>query len=253
MPPAYKSVPAVDKCFAVLDLLSKTDKPFGISDISKKLALNKSTVFNMIYTLIDLKVLEDLGGGKFGFGPRLYMLGSASGKRSELIQVVHPYLEKINQETKLSTFLGIRSDLRTVLIDKADSAHGIRLSSEIGMQMPALGGVGIKAMLSQLSQAEVAGLLEKTDFRKYSPATIMDKKRYLKEIDKVRSEGIALDREEYMEGMVAVGVPIKTPNRQIQAAVWVVGLKQQIPPEAALSLSELLKGIAREINQRLER
>ena len=62
MPPTYKSVPAIEKCFAILDLLSKVDSPLGISEISKQLQLNKSTVFNIIYTLVDLKALEDLGG-----------------------------------------------------------------------------------------------------------------------------------------------------------------------------------------------
>lgn len=252
MSPAYKSVPAIEKCFAILDLLTKTDKPHGISDIAKKLALNKSTVFNLVHTLIELKVLDDLGDGKFGLGPHFYMLGRTSGKRSKLIQVVHPYLEKINQETSLPAFLGIRSDLRTVLIDKADSAHGIKLSSDIGLQMPILGGVAIKAMLSLLSQAEVDELIGGASLEKFTPHSIVDKMAYLGEIDKVRREEIAFDREEYMEGMIAVGTPIKTHNRKIQAAIWVVGLKQQITQEGEQRFRNLLRGIGQEINFRLE-
>ena len=40
----------------------------------------------MVYTLIDLNVLEGMDDGKFGFGPRFYVLGSAAGNRSELIR-----------------------------------------------------------------------------------------------------------------------------------------------------------------------
>ncbi|SEM51224.1 transcriptional regulator, IclR family [Syntrophus gentianae] len=252
MPLTYKSVPAIEKCFAILDLLSKTEKPLGISDISRQLSLNKSTVFNMVYTLVDLDVLDDLGGGKFGFGHHLYKLGNTAGKRSELIQIVHPYLEIINQETKLSAFLGIRSGLHTVLIDKADKAHGIRLSSEIGMQMPLLGGVGIKAMLSLLSQPLVEELIGNTKLVRYAPNSITDKSAYLEAIDKVRREGIAFDREEYMEGLMAVGVPVRTHNRRIQAAIWVVGLMRQLSEEAVLNLSNLLKEIANKINLQME-
>lgn len=253
MPPAYKSVPAIEKCFAILDLLSKTEKPPGISDISKQLGLNKSTVFHLVHTLLGLKVLDDLGDGKFGLGPHFYMLGNTSGKRSKLIQVVHPYLEKINQETSLPVFLGIRSDLRTVLIDKADLAHGIRVSSEIGLQMPILGGVAIKAMLSLCSEMEVEELIGKTVLERFTPHSIVDKRAYMDEINKVRSEGIAVDREEYMEGMIAIGTPIRTHNEQTQAAVWVVGLKHQISQKGEQNFRDLLKGAAREINARLER
>ena len=65
-----------------------------------------------------------------------------AGKRSALIQTAHPYLETINEKTKLSAFLGLRSDRRAILIDKVDSAYGIKVSSEIGMQMPILAGAG---------------------------------------------------------------------------------------------------------------
>ena len=251
MPPAYKPVPAVEKCFSILDLLSKTEKALGISDISRQLGLNKSTVFNMVYTLIGLDVLEGMEDGKFGFGPRFYVLGSAAGNRSELIRVAHPYLEKINFETKLSAFLGIRADLRSVIIDKVDSAHGIKISSEIGMQMPVLAGAGIKAMLSLMSNQDLNSLILDAALKRYTPNTIIEKEKYLSEIDSVRKEGIAFDREEYIEGMMALGIPINTSTGNVQAAIWVVGLKQQLAEGTLQHLTPLLKGISREINQRL--
>ncbi len=251
MPPAYKPVPAVEKCFAILDLLSKTDKPLGISDISRQLAYNKSTVFNMVYTLIDLNVLESLDDGKFGFGARFYVLGSTAGNRSELIRLAHPYLERINTETKLSAFLGIRADLRSVIIDKVDTAHGIKISSEIGMQMPVLAGAGIKAMLSLLNNQELNTLISDATFQRYTPNTIIEREAYLTEIGRVRQEGIAFDREEYIEGMVALGIPINPNSRDVQAAIWVVGLKQQVERKALKRLTPLLKNVCMEINQRL--
>ena len=67
--------------------------------------------------------------GKFQFGTRLYLLGRAAGRTSELIGTVHPFLEEINQKTKLSVFLGLRSGLKVVIIDKVDSAFDIKIHS----------------------------------------------------------------------------------------------------------------------------
>lgn len=251
MPAAYKRVPAVDKCFAVMDLFAKTEKPLGISEISRQLALNKSTVFNLVYTLTDLDVLEEVDHNKFGFGYRFYALANAAGKRSELIHIVRPYLERINRETKLSAFLGVRSELRSVLIDKVDSAYNIRISSEIGMQMPLLAGAGIKAMLSLLTENEVEDLLGGVQFKKYTPNSIVEKSAYISEINDVRHQGIAYDREEYIEGMMAAAVPIKAPGRRIQAAIWAVGLTHQISGETLPKLNGVLTRVAEEINQRL--
>jgi len=251
MPPASKRVPAVDKCFAILDLLAQSREPLGISDISGKLDLNKSTVFHIVHTLIDLNVLENQRDGKFVFGTRFYILGNMAGKRSKLIQTAHSYLERINEKTKLSAFLGLRSDRQAILIDKVDSAYGIKLSSEIGMRMPVLAGAGIKAMLSQLSDPEIDEILARTELKRHTPYSIVDKAAYKEEILEVRRQGIAFDREEYIEGMVAFAIPIKANGRDLQAAIWAVGMTRQVPEVSIPELTRLLKEISEEINYRL--
>ena len=251
MNPGFRRVPAIDKCFAILELLAQSKTPLGISEISRKLDLNKSSVFNAVHTLKDLNVLENQPGGKFIFGTRLYILGNMAGKSSALIQTAHPYLRAINERTKLSAFLGLRSDRQAILIDKADLAYGVKVSSEIGMQMPVLAGAGIKAMLSQLSNEEIDEILARTELKRYTPYSITDKAIYKKEILEVRRQGIAYDKEEYIEGMIAFGIPVKANGKDLQAAIWAVGLKHQMSDSSIPELTTLLKGISEEINCRL--
>jgi DNA-binding IclR family transcriptional regulator len=251
-PRAFKKVPAIDKCFAILALLAESKEPLGISELSRSLDLHKSTVFNILHTLIDLNVLESQADGKFVFGTRFYMLGNMTGKRSALIQTVHPYLERINEKTKLSAFLGLRSDLSAILIDKVDSAYEIKVSSEIGMRMPGLAGAGIKAMLSQMSDEQIDKILARAEFKRYTPNSIVSKAAYKKEILEVRKQGIAYDREEYIKGMVALAIPVTTNSRDHQVAVWAVGLTHQAPESSIPELTELLKTISQDINCRLQ-
>lgn len=248
MPPAFKRVPAIDKCFAILELLARTSEPMGISDISGKLDLNKSTVFNIVHTLQNLHVLEHHPGGKFVFGTRLYILGNIAGTRSELIQATHPYLEMINVKTKLSAFLGIRADCRSILIDKVDSAYGIKVSSEIGLRMPVLAGPGIKAMLTQLSDEQIDEILARTELKPYTPYTTTDKATFKKEVQEARQQGIVIDRQEYIEGMVSFAIPVKVRGGGPQAAIWTVGLTHQVPESSFTEISSFLKGIAEELN-----
>ena len=250
-PKGFKRVPAIDKCFAVLDLLVQSKEAMGISDISGKLGLNKSSVFNITHTLKDLNVLEIQTNGKFAFGTHFYILANKAGKRSTLIQVAHPYLEQINKETNLSVFLGLRSDSRAILVDKIDSAHGIKVASDIGMQMPALAGAGIKAMLCQLPDAAIDEILSRTELKKYTPLSIVSKKAYKEEIREVRKEGIAYDLGEYIEGMVGFAIPIKAYGENVQAAIWAAGLKSQVSESSLPMLKELLVRISEEIDHRL--
>ncbi len=246
----FKRVPAVEKCFRILNFLAESGKSMGISEISKALTYNKSTVFNTVYTLCELGMLEAGSDNKFRFGTDLYLLGREAGKGSELIQTVHPFLEKINRETKLSAFLGIRSDLRAVIVDRVDDAFDMKISSEVGMRMPLLAGAGGKALLAQLPDSELDRILAGNELRKFTPQTCVDKAEYRKAIIKVREEGIAFDKEEYIEGVIAFAVPLKTQREGVHAAIWAVGLKRQVAEDAAPKFSRLLKGIAAEINLR---
>jgi len=246
----FKRVPAVDKCFAILDLFARSKQSLGISDIAKKLQLNKSTVFNIVNTLTDLGILENGSDSKYRFGARLYTLGRAAGSGSELIRTVRPYLAKISEQIKLSAFLGIRSGLKTVILDKVDSSYDLKISSEVGMRLPLLAGSTGPALLSQLPDHEIDALLSSNELKKFTPRSCADKEKYKENILKVREEGVAVDMEEYLEGIVALAAPINTRRDNLQAAVWAVGLKRQMTAPKIREYSKLLKEVAQEINVR---
>jgi IclR family KDG regulon transcriptional repressor len=243
-------VPAVDKCFDILDLMARTREPLGITDIAKTLHYNKSTVFNLLYTLADRGILEPARGGKFYFGAALYLLGQAAGKRSELLQIVHPYLEEIREKTGLSAFLGIRSGMRAVILDKVDSPLDIKVSSDVGMRLPLLAGAHGKALLSQLSDAEIEKIMEAGELRRFTPYSCVDRGKYLDMVKETRKRGIAISREDYIEGIHALAVPIRTGRPDLQAAVWAVGFKTQAQEEILPEFSALLKRIAVSIEAR---
>lgn len=247
----FKRVPAVDKTIAILELLARSKKPLGVSEITKTLDLNKSTVFNIVYTLDDAKILEKNADGKFQFGTRLYILGRAAGRASELIATVHPYLEEINQHTKLSAFLGLRMGLRAVIIDKADAASDIKIHSEVGMRLPLLSGAAGRVLLAQLSDDELDAILAKNELIKFTPNSCVDKKEYKRLVIKARTEGIAVDREEYIEGIRAFAVPIHTNRGKTQIALWAVGFKQQITDGDIPKQSEYFKALAKQIELQL--
>jgi DNA-binding IclR family transcriptional regulator len=108
----------------------------------------------------------------------------------------------------------------------------------------------MRALLSQPPDAEIDRFLSENELRKFTPQTCVDKAEYKKAIMKAREEGIAFDREEYIEGIIAFAVPLKTQKEGLQAAIWAVGLRRQVAEDVAPGFSRLLKGIAEEINLR---
>lgn len=248
---SHKQVPALKKCFSLLDLMARMNRPAGISELSGALGFHKSTVFNMVHTLVDLAVLESDTSGKFRLGPRLFSLGKAAGGASHLVTTIRPYLEEIGKKTRLSVFLGIRSGNRAIIMDKVDSPTDIKLSSEAGMSIPLLAGAGGKVLLSQLSDVELDRMISGNNLVKFTPSSCVNKKKYKRMITQARVDRFAVDDEEYIEGVRAVAVPLRLNRENLEAAIWVVGLKSQITNEAFSTLEVILKEIAEKIETRL--
>jgi len=237
----YKTVPALEKCFQILDLLARSKRPLGISEIAYSLDFHKSTVFNMVYTLSSLGILENWYHNKFTLGTQLYILGRAAGNESQLIPTVRPYLEGIREKTKLTAFLGILSKGWVVIVDKVDSPYGIRVSSEVGLSIPLLAGATGKIFLSQMPDDEVDRVLSQQRMKKYTPSSCTNRRRFRELIKEARQQGVAVDKEEYIEGIRAIAVPLKTGRARLFAAIWVVGLNSQLKDNLIPGYSQLLK------------
>ena len=180
----------------------------------------------------------------------MYMLGKSAEKSSELIRSLHPYLEEISRTTNLSTFLGIRSGLKAIIVDKSDSCIDLKVSSEIGTQIPLVAGAHGKAFLSMLSEENNKEILGSIELKPFTPFSCLDKTMYLEMIKEVWEKGFATDKEEYIEGLRAMAIPLYINRERLQIAIWIVGLKSQLKEEHINSYSKLLREIAQRIQSK---
>ncbi len=244
----FKRVNALIRGFDVLELLARKKEPLGISEIATKLKMHKGTVFSMVHTLTEVGVLEN-SDGKYIFGPKLYVLGKAAERGSNLIRTVHPYLEKISRRTNLAAIFGMRLGLRVIVLDKVDPGLKFKISLDIGIQIPLLAGAHGKAILSQLADEELNDLLSTVELRDFTPHSCVSGAEYKQMIRLARARGIAEDKEEFIEGIRTLAVPLETGRKKPQTAIWVMGLNGQLKDSEMESCSKILKSVAAEIKQ----
>ena len=74
-----------------------------------------------------------------------------------------------------------------------------------------------------------------------------EKKEYEDLVRKVRKEHIAIEKEEYIEGIRALAVPLRLRRPNLKMAIWAVGLKCHIQDEVITAYSDFIKEIAERI------
>lgn len=246
----FKRVPAIDKCFQILEFFGQKKESMGISKISDELNLNKSTVFNIVHTLTDLRVLENIDN-KFRFGTKLYVLGKAAEQGSDLIRNIHPYLTQISKKTGLTAFLGMRSGFDAVIIDKSDSSYELKMSAEIGTRIPLTAGAHGKAFLSQLPKEEINNIIRDERSKKFILRSASSRQEYLNSVNSIKKDGYAYEDEEYLDGIRALAIPLNLNRSDLQCAIWAVGLKSQIKDSSLQEYINLLLEISNKIESKI--
>jgi DNA-binding IclR family transcriptional regulator len=244
--------PTVKKAFLILDLVARRDKCLTISDLSRELAISKSTVHGIVLALEGIgAIARDDKTKRYTLGMTLFELAYHVYARIDLKDIARPILDGLMQSTQQSVFLGIRSGDRVTIVDLVESTQNLKITAHIGARLPLLVGATGKALLASMPDHEAAQLIHSVGLRKNTENSITDPETYLEEIRRARKSGYALDDEEYLQGVRAVAVPIQAHGRQL-SAIWVVGFSQSMPSERMTAIAVQTKEAAEAIARKLE-
>ncbi len=102
---------------SILEVFDLNNPKMGISDLSRKTGLSKSTVFRLVHTLRNLGYIVPVEEeNKYTLGPKVLTLGFAVLSSFELREVALPYLKelsgKVKETVNLAVLDGMEVDIR---------------------------------------------------------------------------------------------------------------------------------------------
>jgi DNA-binding IclR family transcriptional regulator len=248
VPQGTYKVQALDRAFAVLDLLGESDIPLGLAQVASSLQLHKSTAHRFLMVLERHRMVERTPGGKFRLGLKLFDLGNRAIGQYDLRERAQPHLRRLVLDTEETAHLGILEGAHVIYIDKIEPARSVRMITRIGASNPVhCTSVG-KAMLAFLPEERIADILSRTRFERFTSHTISTVEALRVEIEKTRRRGYAVDDEEFEEGLRCIAVPVLDAQRFPVAAVSVSGpsfrVTAQKLPSIANHLLQCVRGIS---------
>lgn len=241
-------VQALDRAFAVLDLLGESDTPLGLAQVASSLQLHKSTAHRFLMVLERHHMVERTSNGKFRLGLRLFDFGNRAIEQYDLRERAQPHLRRLVAETEETAHLCVLEQARVIYIDKIEPARSVRMITRIGSSNPVhCTSVG-KAILAFLPEERVNDILRRTKFERFTPRTIGSAEALRAEIEKTHRRGYAVDDEEYEEGLRCIAVPLLDSQRFPVGAISVSGpsfrVTAQKLPSIANHLLQCVRGIS---------
>jgi DNA-binding IclR family transcriptional regulator len=241
-------VQALDRAFAVLDLLGESETPLGLAQVASSLQLHKSTAHRFLMVLERHHMVERTTGGKFRLGLRLFDFGNRAIEQYDLRERAQPHLRRLVAETEETAHLCVLEQARVIYIDKIEPARSVRMITRIGSSNPVhCTSVG-KAILAFLPEERINDILRRTKFERFTQRTISSAEALRVEIEKTRRRGYAVDDEELEEGLRCIAVPLLDSQRLPVGAISVSGpsfrVTAQKLPSIANHLLQCVRGIS---------
>jgi DNA-binding IclR family transcriptional regulator len=209
-------VQVVHRTAAILGALRGEPDGLSLSQIAERVGLARSTVHRLVAALEQERyVVAATSSRGFRLGPALASLAWAAAR--DVTALIHPYLVQLSRELNETVDLAVLEHDHVVFVDQVPAAaQRLRAVSSIGAVFPVHCTANGKALLAQLEDDEVEQLLP-AELERSTPQTITSVRELLAELERVRRDGVAVDREEHTPGICAVGAALDTQGGPLAA------------------------------------
>lgn len=213
-------IKSIEKCFVILEGLHSTHQLQTLETISRATGYKKTTCFRILKTLRTLNLVEMAGNGKqYRYGPKLVVLGLSALKTMNLRLAALPILQQLRDETGETVNLSILNDTEIIFIERIMSDYLVNINVNVGDRLPVFCASMGKVILANLSQNRLNKILSLIHFTARTDQTIVSEAELVKELEKIRKIGFAINNEELEKGLRAVAAPIFNYTGEAFAAI----------------------------------
>jgi DNA-binding IclR family transcriptional regulator len=212
----------VGKALEVLDAVAAYGRPVRFTELLENSAYPKATLYRLLQTLTNQNLLaHDDGTGTYTLGLRLIRLAHSAWENASLAPIARPFIERLAAQSGESVHLAQLDNGQVIFVDKLKATDRFETLAQVGKVAPAYcTGVG-KAMLAYLSPKRLDVVLRQQSFYPYTRASHRSAATLVPELETIRREGIAYDRQEHEDGIISIAAPIFISNGRVVGALSV--------------------------------
>jgi DNA-binding IclR family transcriptional regulator len=243
---------AVERALAIMEAVAQEPEGLSNAELSRKLQIPKSSASYILRTLETQGYLNrDRQSGKYRVGLKILSLSRGALSGIDVREVALPIMRRLVEKTNLTCHLAILDGPDAVYIEKVEPTGFIRMDTWVGRRMRVHATSVGKALVAHIPQERLEKILAERGMEKRTAKTITTLAKLLKDLEKVRSQGYAVDDEENNLGARCVGAPVFNEQGAIEASLGLSGTTNQVNPQTVPRIVEALKDAARQVSMQL--
>jgi DNA-binding IclR family transcriptional regulator len=217
-------VQSLGRAFAIIEEVAAHSDGIGLADLSRQVGLHNSTTFNLAKTLQMLGYIgKDDESKRYRIGRRLFALASAALNEIAMANLATPVLESLSRDTAECGHFCVRVGDAVVVIARTSGAGAFQLTDRVGVMRPAHCTALGKAILASLQPDQLRHFLERNALKPSTKRSITEIPDFIREIERVRREGVAFDDGEFDLELRCVAVSVRDFTGNVVGAIGISG------------------------------
>ena len=220
-------IQSIDRAVKIIDVVAQSGhNGVKLAAVAESVGLNIATAYRIIKNLLEANYLTTRPDNSYILGSELVRLGELAGSKNNLIVFSHPILEKAAAESGQTAYLAMPDVKEHTIhyVDKVAHKGNIQLSAGIGEHNYSHSTANGKILMSAYPEESIRGIFSRIGMPKMTDKTISSVDKYLKELEKVRELGYAVDLEENEPNVVCVAAPVYSASGGIIASMSLSGI-----------------------------
>jgi DNA-binding IclR family transcriptional regulator len=224
----------------------------SLAEAARRTGLHRSTAHHLLQALVSLDYLRQNPESRgYELGLRPFLLTGRIWSPEQLAGIGQPHLAELVRRGGEGASLAVYRDGAVTIVAKREHDGPVRVVQDVGAQRPIHCAAVAKAILPWLPPEELAGLLARSRFERYTPKTITARAAFEAQLKRIRAAGYAIDDEEHMEGIRCIAVPVFGHAGQVHGSICAVGPKSRMTHRKLRDLRGLLFDLARALSAQL--
>lgn len=220
-------IQTIERVARILDVLAQYPGGISLGELSENVRLPKGTTHRILSSLSYFGfVRQEATTKNYSLGFKLVELGNRLLNQLDLREEARPFLIELAQRIKETVHLVILDQNEIVYIDKLEASDhdiGFRMTSRVGLRIPAHTCASGKMLLSHLPDEALEQFLAEQALKKMTEKTISDPKILKEQLQKIRDQGYAFDEQEREKGIRCVAAPIRNESGEVVASISISG------------------------------
>lgn len=248
----HSTLSSVRNAARLLKEFSYGSREIGVTELSRRLGIGKSTAHRLLHTLAEERLLErDPYTGAYRLGLAMYELGSVVSAHTDIHEACSPVIDQLRNATRETVQVGVLDGREVVYVERRESPQTIRLFGRVGHRNDAHCTSTGKVLLAYLPPERLEVLLANWTLPAQTPFTITDMDRLRTELEAVRRRGWAEQVNETEMGAASIAAPVRNGLGEVVAALSVAGPVQRLQGESLKRFAKPMLEAAVAISRRM--